>query len=182
MTLPFVTVSMITLAGAIGMLLFRHIVHCVLCLALVFTGIAMFYLQLQTEFLGFAQFLVYIGAVTILILFAILLTKNSGPDLQETPFSSATASGGLIGILVFGCLWWAIQRTPAVETANPNDFELTVKSIGESLMTDYVIPLEVIALLLTAAMIGAIVVAMSGGNRSLNGKHTSVPNKATRST
>jgi NADH-quinone oxidoreductase subunit J len=141
MSIAFVIVSLITLIGAIGALAFRQIVHSVLCLAITFTGVAMLYLQLGAQFLGFAQFLVYIGAVTILILFAILLTKNSGPTMSTSPFSSGIGSG--------------LNPTPV---ADPN---ATVKAIGLALMSHYVLPLEVIALLLTAAMIGAIVIAMN---------------------
>jgi NADH-quinone oxidoreductase subunit J len=161
MSIAFVIVSLITLIGAIGALAFRQIVHSVLCLAITFTGVAMLYLQLGAQFLGFAQFLVYIGAVTILILFAILLTKNSGPTMSTSPFSSGIGSGLIVGGSVLACLCWAILRTPGLDPTPVADPNATVKAIGLALMSDYVIPLEVIALLLTAAMVGAIVIAMN---------------------
>ena len=161
MSAPFIIVSLITLAGAVGALAMRQIVHSVLCLAITFTGVAMLYLQLGAQFLGFAQFLVYIGAVTILILFAILLTRNSGPILSGSPYSKAWASGIAVGGLVLSCLIWGILRTPELNRSAASDPETTVKAIGLSLMTDYVLPLEVIALLLTAAMVGAVVIAMN---------------------
>lgn len=161
MSIAFVIVSLITLSGAIGALAFRQIVHSVLCLAITFTGVAMLYLQLGAQFLGFAQFLVYIGAVTILILFAILLTKNSGPTMSVSPFSSALGSGFLVGGAVLACLVWAILRTPGLDSTPVSDPNATVKAIGLNLMSGYVLPLEVIALLLTSAMIGAIVIAMN---------------------
>ncbi len=160
MTFAFATVALITLAGAIGALAFRQIVHSVLSLAITFTGIAMLYLQLGAQFLGFAQFLVYIGAVTILILFAVLLTRNSGPVISGNPYSRNWASGMGVGVAVFACLSWAITRTPGLTPTAPPEPQATVKAIGLKLMSDYVIPLEVIALLLTAAMVGAVVIAM----------------------
>ena len=161
MTFPFAIVAFITLIGAVGALAFRQIVHSVLCLAITFTGVAMLYLQLGAQFLGFAQFLVYIGAVTILILFAVLLTKNTGPTISGSAYSASWVSGAGVGLSVFACIAWAILRTPQLNRAAVEETNSTVKAIGLSLMTDYVIPLEVIALLLTAAMVGAIVIAMN---------------------
>lgn len=184
MNVPFFIVATITVAGAIGVLCLRQIIHSVLCSAIVFAGLAMMYLQLGAQFVGFAQFLIYIGAVTILILFAILLTKNSGPSLVGTPFASRWVSGILIVLLVLSCLIWSIETTQ-IDPIDPSDqidqpdqsaqsdpmllLDLvlpdkplpSVKDIGEQLMKAYVIPLEVIALLLTAAMVGAIVIAMN---------------------
>ncbi len=161
MTFSFAIIAFITLIGAVGALAFRQIVHSVLCLAITFTGVAMLYLQLGAQFLGFAQFLVYIGAVTILILFAVLLTKNTGPTISGQVYSASWVSGVGVGVSVFVCLAWAILRTPQLDRLAAEETNSTVKAIGLSLMSDYVIPLEVIALLLTAAMVGAIVIAMN---------------------
>ncbi len=161
MTAAFVIVALITVAGAVAATALRQIVHCVLCLAISFTGIAMLYLQLGAQFLGFAQFLVYIGAVTILMLFTILLTRNTGPDLSGSPFSRGAGIGVLISASVFGCLAWAITRSPDIRGVSAQDANVSVKAIGLTLMQDFVIPLEVIALLLTAAMVGAVVIAMN---------------------
>lgn len=161
MSFAFAIVALITLTGAIGALAFRQIVHSVLSLAITFTGVAMLYLQLGAQFLGFAQFLVYIGAVTILILFAVLLTRNTGPVISGSPYVANWASGLGVGITVFACLLWAITRTPGLAPEPKSDTGASVKAIGLKLMSDYVIPLEVIALLLTAAMVGAVVIAMS---------------------
>ncbi len=156
----FVIIALIALTGAAGAVALRQTVHCVLCLAVVLVGVAMLYLQLGAQFLGFAQILVYIGAVTILILFAILLTRNSGLNLSESPFSAGRSIGLLISGAVFFCLARAIQKTPAIQPAAAADAEASVKAIGESLMTEYVLPFEVIALILTAAMIGATTIAL----------------------
>lgn len=158
MSASFVFIALIALVGAAGAVFLRQIVHCVLCLAVAFVGVSMLYLQLGAQFLGFAQILIYVGAVTILILFAILLTRNSGTNLSESPFSAGCGIGLLISGAVFACLVWAVRQSslirPAAET------EVSVQKIGERLMTEYVLPLEVIALLLTVAMIGAVTIAM----------------------
>ncbi|MCS1407517.1 MAG: NADH-quinone oxidoreductase subunit 10 [Verrucomicrobia subdivision 3 bacterium] len=170
MSAAFAVIALTTLAGALGTIALRQIVHCILCLAITFTGVAMLYLQLGAQFLGFAQFLVYIGAVTILILFAILLTRNTGPNLSESPFSTGLETGLIISGSVFACLIWMIQRTPTLQQSQPADSELTVKMIGDGLMTKYIIPLEIVALLLTVAMIGAVIIAM---------KESTTPNTGT---
>lgn len=160
MSAAFVFIALIALVGAAGAVFLRQIVHCVLCLAVAFIGVSMLYLQLGAQFLGFAQILIYVGAVTILILFAILLTRNSGPNLSESPFSTGYGIGLLINGVVFACLVWAVRQSPMIRQAAAAETEVSVQNIGERLMTEYVLPLEVIALLLTVAMIGAVTIAM----------------------
>lgn len=160
MSAAFVFIALIALVGAAGAVFLRQIVHCVLCLAVAFIGVSMLYLQLGAQFLGFAQILIYVGAVTILILFAILLTRNSGPNLSESPFSTGYGIGLLISGVVFACLVWSVRQSPMIRQAAAAETEVSVQKIGERLMTEYVLPLEVIALLLTVAMIGAVTIAM----------------------
>jgi NADH-quinone oxidoreductase subunit J len=124
-----------------------------------FAGLALLFLNLDAQFAGFAQILVYIGAVAILVVFAILLTRGS-----ETPkdgvFSRSWLSGLVIAAGVFAMLGWAVMQSARVlphETAVP---EVTVQQIGVALVGRYVLPLEIVAVLLTAALIGAVIVAM----------------------
>ena len=116
-------------------------------------------MQLDAQFAGFAQILVYIGAVAILIVFAILLTRGS--DLpKDGVFSRTWAVGLVIAAAVFAVLAWAVlQSVRAVpqQTAVP---AVTVHDIGNALVGRYVLPLEIVGLLLTAATIGAVIVAM----------------------
>lgn len=159
MSVAFVFIALIALAGAAGAVFLRQIVHCVLCLAVAFIGVSMLYLQLGAQFLGFAQILIYVGAVTILILFALLLTRNSGPNLSESPFSTGYGIGLFISGAVFAGIVWAVRQSSMLQQAAAEP-EVSVQKIGERLMTEYVLPLEVIALLLTVAMIGAVTIAM----------------------
>jgi NADH-quinone oxidoreductase subunit J len=150
---------LITLAGAAGAMALRNLVHCALCLVLAFGGLAALYLQLGAEFIGFAQVLVYVGAVAVLIVFAILLTRNSETRVER--LSAASVPLGLgIAVLVAGALGgaaWFSGFAPAAAAARP---VAGVRSIGERLMTQYVLPLEVLGLLLTAALIGAVIIAL----------------------
>ena len=76
MSLFFIITALITMASAIAAMTLRNLVHCVLCLTVTFAGIALVFLQLGAEFIGFSQILVYIGAVSILMLFALLMTRG----------------------------------------------------------------------------------------------------------
>ena len=155
----FLILALVTLLSAVAAMSFRNLVHCALSLVVTFAGLAGLYLQLHAQFVGFAQVLVYIGAVAILIVFAILLTRSS-----DTPNHAVLAPGWLAGIavaiVVFGALGLAVLKSDALTSATPAAPEVTVKNIGDALMTKYVLPLEVIGLLLTAAMIGAVIIAM----------------------
>ena len=167
MELAFVILAVMTLASAWAAMRLRNLVHCALCLTLTFAGLAGFYLLLGAQFIGFAQVLVYIGAVSILVVFAILLTRGSDPTAQPAKlFSKTWFTGVAVTALAAGTLILAILSTkafPAGRGAIPEaliEKTATVKRIGHALMTQYVLPLEVIALLLTAALIGAVIIAM----------------------
>lgn len=140
-------------------MILRNLVHCVLALVLAFTGLAGLYIQLGAQFVGFAQILIYVGAVAILIVFAILLTKSHEPSSRL-----AVSPGGITSILVaaavFGILAWAIRSSAVSALPISPRPEISVKDIGNALMSQFVLPLEVIGLLLTAALVGAVTVAM----------------------
>ena len=159
MTASFAIIAALTLASAVAAMSLRNLVHCVLMLLVTFAGLAAFYLQLGAQFVGFAQILIYIGAVAILIVFAILLTRGSEPPRQSI-FSATWVVGVGIAVAVFGLLSAMILSSRAVTREMRPLPEATVRQIGEQLMNKYVLPLEVIGLLLTAALIGAVIIAM----------------------
>ena len=159
MSFVFYVLASLTLAGALAAVLLKNTVHCALALTVAFAGLALFFLNLDAQFAGFAQILVYIGAVAILVVFAILLTKGS-----ETPkdgvFSRTWLAGLAVAAAVFAVLGWAILHTaPMLPGATPAP-AVTVQQIGQALIGRYVLPLEIVAVLLTAALIGAVIVAM----------------------
>jgi NADH:ubiquinone oxidoreductase subunit 6 (subunit J) len=159
MTLPFLILAILTLAGGIAAMTLRRLVHCALALTVAFAGLAALYLNLSAEFAGLAQLLVYVGAIAILIVFAILLTR--GDAEAGAAFSPAAFGGGVIALAVFAVLAWAVETSavahPATPAATPS---APMLAIGLALMQRYVLPLEVIALMLTAAMIGAVIIAL----------------------
>jgi NADH-quinone oxidoreductase subunit J len=156
----FYLISALAVGGALAAMLLKNLVHCALALSVSFLGIAFLFLRLDAEFAGFAQILVYVGAVAILVVFAILLTRAA--ELPKDGVFSKTWLAGLgIAAGVFAVLAWAVlQARPWLpnETAAP---QVTVNEIGQALMGQYVLPLEIVAALLTAALLGAVIVAMN---------------------
>jgi NADH-quinone oxidoreductase subunit J len=162
MNFAFYLISGLAVAGALAAVLLKNTVHCALALTVAFAGIAMLFLKLGAQFAGFAQILVYIGAVAILVVFAILLTRGS-----ETPkdgvYSKFPLTGLAIAAAVFAVLGWAVLNSSSVLPGAGSNVvapTVTVMDIGNALMSRYVLPLEIVALLLTAALIGAVIVAM----------------------
>lgn len=159
MTLSFIIPALVLVLSAIGAMSLRNLVHCALCLTVTFASLAVLYLQLGAQYVGLAQILVYVGAVAILIVFAILLTRNGGQPAGSRGTSSWWI-GLVIAVVVFGTMAYAILSSGTIRRELKAEPVVTVKQIGHALMTDYVLPLEAIALLLTAAMIGAVIIAM----------------------
>lgn len=165
MSLVFYGIAALTVAGGLAAMLLKNTVHCALAVAIAFLGLALLFLSLDAQFAGFAQILVYVGAVAILVVFAILLTRAA-----ETPadgvFSKTWFAGLVIAAGVFAVLGWAVlESAPALPlvTAVP---QVTVHDIGVALVGRYVLPLEIVALLLTAATIGAVMVALHEKERT----------------
>ncbi len=154
-TAAFLVIAIITLAGALAAALLPRLIHAALCLVIAFFGIAAFYFLLGAEFVGLVQVFVYVGAVAVLIVFTILLTRR---DVDKD--RAFNWSGAIVALVVLGGLLWAILRTPALAVAAPSIEPLTVRRIGEVLMTDYVWPLQCVGLVLTAALLGALVLVM----------------------
>jgi NADH-quinone oxidoreductase subunit J len=159
MTLPFIIIAVLTIAAAVAAMTLRNLIHCALAVAVAFVGLAAAYLQLEAQFVGFTQVLVYVGAVAILIVFAVLLTRG-GEVPEKSVFSASWIWGVVVTVGVFGVLAWAIKNSFASRRKPVDEVSASVKQIGDALMTKYVLPLEVIGLLLTAALIGAVIIAM----------------------
>jgi NADH:ubiquinone oxidoreductase subunit 6 (subunit J) len=154
-TAAFIVIAILTLAGAFAAASLPKLIHAALCLVVAFVGIAAFFFLLGAEFVGLVQVFVYVGAVAVLIVFTILLTRRA--DENTGGFNWG---GVVIALAVFAGLLWAILQTPELSIAAPPIEALTVKRIGEALMTDYIWPLQCIGLLLTAALIGGLILVM----------------------
>lgn len=159
MTVTFIILALLTVAGTAAAMGMRNAVHCVLALTVGFAGVAALYLQLDAQFVGLTQIMVYVGAVAILVVFAIMMT-HSPASAKTATYSSFWLAGSVIAAAVFTVLAWAISRSAVSTRGLPPEPVVTVQQIGDALMHRYVLPLEIMGLLLTAALIGAVVIAM----------------------
>lgn len=159
MTVTFFILAAITIAGTAAAMSLRNLVHCVLSLTLGLLGLAALFLELGAQFVGFTQILVYVGAIAILAMFAIMMTRGAEPRGGHEPVP-LRITGVLIAGGIFLVLAWAMYHGEGTGLVVPPKPEAPVREIGVVLMDRLVLPLEVIGLLLTAALIGAGVLAM----------------------
>jgi NADH-quinone oxidoreductase subunit J len=103
--------------------------------------------------------LIYVGAVAILIVFAVLLTRDTEATRQSIIDRSWIGSGTVV-LAIFGILAWAIRHSTTSQRAILPQPETSIQQIGNALMLRFVLPLEIIGLLLTVALIGAVTIAM----------------------
>lgn len=140
------------------MITLEKVVHMVISMAAVFLGLAGMFVLLDAEFVAFVQVLIYAGAVSILMIFGIMMTKHQ-PGVREPakPLHETLAAIGALSL--FGVLFYAIRSTELPEPQPFRQAEDNTMAIGELLYTGYVIPFELVSVLLTVAFIGAIVLA-----------------------
>jgi NADH:ubiquinone oxidoreductase subunit 6 (subunit J) len=154
-SVAFLIIAIITLLGAFAAATLRKLIHAALCLVIAFVGVAGYFFLLGAEFVGLVQVFVYVGAVAVLIVFTILLTRREVNGTRGINWG-----GAIVALAVFGGLLWTILKTKSLAIPAPQIEPLTVKRIGEVLMTDFVWPLQCVGLVLTAALIGALVLVM----------------------
>ncbi len=150
--IAFWVMAVVTIGSALMVGLVRDLVHAVLFLILSFIGIAGIYITLSADFIAIVQVLIYAGAISVLMLFSILLTPRSARDNAAVSYAAPVAS---IAILVGLVLIYTGLETDWVKASN--SFGSTAREIGNALLTPYVLPFEVASVLLVVAMVGAIV-------------------------
>jgi NADH-quinone oxidoreductase subunit J len=149
----FYFLAAVTVASALGVAVVRNLIHAVVFLVVTFMGVAGLYITLSADFLAVTQILIYAGAVSVLILFAIVLTPRGERGNTE---SFLRLPALLLALLVAFTLGYvAIDTSWAI--SDREGFEETASVIGEALLDKYVLPFEIASVLLLAAMLGAIV-------------------------
>ena len=155
----FAFIVVLTLAGALMTVIFKSIIYSMLGLVLTMFGIAGLYVYLNSAFLAMMQILIYVGAVTVLISFAIMTV---GP-MSKKPSEWTTLkrlvlalSAGLASLGIFGWAMWPVRWMP-VETDRTI---LSVRDIGRHLFDRLVLPFEMISLLIVIAIIGAVMLSL----------------------
>jgi len=146
-----------TLWAAGIVVLGKNIVRAAVALIFAFCGVAGLYVLLEAEFLAAVQVLIYVGGITILLLFAIMLTSRIGATatrvVNDQVALSAIAGAGLL----VGLCYAALRGLPAL--VGPPRLPETSPFLGRALLTTYALPFEVVSVLLLAGMVGAIVLA-----------------------
>ena len=165
----FIIIALMTLIAAWFVVTDRNLFHAALALMASFLGVAGLYVLLEAGFLAAAQLLVYIGAISILVIFAIMMTRRL-MQTTETAFNSQWQMGIVTALLLFAVLFFVIVQfwpmTPAAGATGrpdvaPDLLAATVDQLGVALVSvdQYVLPFEVASVLLLAALIGSIAVA-----------------------
>jgi len=156
----FVILTVMMVGSALGVVLFDNIVYSAFLLGGVFISISGFYILLNADFVAAAQILVYVGAINVLILFAIMLV-NKQEDYSKIPRrwirqgSTALVCGGL-----FALLSTMVLITPwKLSAVSPAEVGSSVVAIAKHFFSDFLLPFELASVLLLIAMIGAIVLA-----------------------
>ena len=156
----FGLLAVMVIATALGVVLLPNIVHSAFLLAGVFLSISGIYILLNADFVAAAQILVYVGAVNVLILFAIMLV-NKQEDFSQVPRrwirQVATA---VVGLGLLALLTTMILITPwPISSVSPAVVENTLVTIAEHFFSDFLLPFELASVLLLMAMVGAIIIA-----------------------
>ena len=155
----FIILSAVALIGALGVVVSRKLFHAAIFLVLSFVGVAGYYVLLEAEFLAMIQILVYVGAIAILIIFAIMLSRR----MMSSEFRASNEQwlwALVAGVALFVILVVILVQVnwPVVEAVVPAD---TVSELGQALVApdQYLLVFEVASVLLLVALVGAVIIA-----------------------
>ena len=157
--IAFWILTVITVGAAFGVAAVRNLIHSVVLLIVTFAGVAGLYITLSADFIAVVQILIYIGAIAILIIFAIVLTPRAGRLNQEgfmrlPALALALSVAGTMIFVAFDTNWAISER---------EGFEDTATAIGDLLLDKYALPFEIASVLLLSAILGAILLVRPEG-------------------
>ena len=160
----FILVALFTLGSGVMVVASRNLVHAALWLVSTLFGVAVTYAVLNAAFLAVVQVVVYIGAIAILFIFAVMLTRKDMRD-QGPQMNQSWWLGILLSVLVFAGLFFLLQGWSGLSTTAtdlPAGFD-SISELGNALTSPnaYVLPFEVASVLLVAALVGAVYVAFN---------------------
>lgn len=156
----FYLAAALTLGGALGVVMTRNIVYAAFALLVSLVGVAGIFLLAFAEFLALVQLLIYGGAVVIVILFALMLTRVQ--DFAHLTDNKQWPLALVVAVAIFGLLAAAVLGT-RVQTGERQAIGLDI--LGDSLFADWAVPFEVASLVLLVALIGAVVLVRSSGGK-----------------
>ncbi len=150
--------AFLILASACVVVFSRNLVHAAFALLFTLGGMAGLYVLLGADFLAMTQLLVYVGGILILLLFGVMFTQRIYDLKAETKFINLPVAV-LVGILTFFLLFFGVALAIRWKTVESPSFAPTSAPIGDLLLSRYLLPFEVISILLLVVLIGAVVVA-----------------------
>lgn len=153
--ITFWILAVVTVVSALAVVLLRNLFRAVIFLVISFVGIAGLYITLNADFLAAVQILVYAGAIAILIIFAILLTRDAA---SGNPFGWLGGPALLVAVLVVATIAFVILNTHWPQAADA-PLQSATLAIADAMFNKFVLPFEVASVLLLAALIGAFVMA-----------------------
>ena len=151
----FIVLAVIGTLAAFRLVTSRNVVHAALSLVVTLAMVGGVYLVLAAEFLAWVQVIIYVGAIVVLLLFSLMLTK--APIGRETLDNQQRGLAALVAAAVLGGLLFLVSDAFSGERIHP--VPTTTEQIGASIFKAYVMPFEVVSILLLAALIGAIALA-----------------------
>ena len=159
-TLVFYLVAFVILATALGVVVSRNLVHSALLMTACFIGVGVLFIWLNADFLGAMEFMLYSGGVAILVVMGVMLTKRQdGPPAN--PFNNRKL--GALGLVI---LFVMLMGTAVVSSPLPRGDYVspdTVNDLADLMLNTYILPFEIAATLLLAALVGAIILAKGDG-------------------
>jgi NADH:ubiquinone oxidoreductase subunit 6 (subunit J) len=159
-TVVFAIFTVMTLGGGLGVVSSRNVFHSALFLVLSFAGVVGYYVLLDAGFLAAVQLLIYIGAIAILILFAIMLSRGlmAERQSQRNPQWWIAALVALLIFVVLAVVLWQVDWPVAEDQALASP-SVAISQLGQDLLGPYVVPFEVASVLLLVALVGAVILA-----------------------
>ena len=156
----FGILAVMMIGTALGVVLLPKIVHSAFLLAGVFVSISGLYILLNADFVAAAQILVYVGAVSVLILFAIMLVNKQADYAEQPGRKIRKIATGVVCLGLFALLGTMVLATPwSLSGTSSAVIDNTVIALGEHFFSDYLLPFELASVLLLMAMVGAIILA-----------------------
>ena len=157
----FCVLSLVIIGTALGVVMSKNLVHSALLMTACFIGVGILYITLEADFLGAVEFMTYSGGVAVLIVMGVMLT-HKGEGVPSNPFNGRqvfAASLAVIFAAVMGLVLTFVQLPPDAGFASAD----TVGDLAEMMLNTYILPFEIAAVLLLAALLGAIILAKGDG-------------------
>ena len=157
----FWVLSLLIIGTALGVVMSKNLVHSALLLTACFIGVGMLYITLEADFLGAVEFMTYSGGVAVLIVMGVMLT-HKGEGGPSNPFNGRELLAAALAVIfaaVMGLVLTFVQLPPDAGFASAD----TVGDLAEMMLNTYILPFEIAAVLLLAALLGAIILAKGDG-------------------